>query len=205
MDAIKTYPKYVAPTLGKFLHKVYLYMRYGYLHYTVIEIPQGKNLVEIDRKIIDCYDVTFCRVSRQRRREKGESNVIYLRYDRLFILMATEGNHGKFGDIYHLNFTSAPYHFRGYSIGIKRGKPHLQISPRRFKVITGQVEAIALHNKAKVVAYFRRISPFQFEGVTTQKWELMKAVNHRRKAAGLPRLKWEEVKGWRIDNGKRSR
>ena len=173
-------------------------MRYGYLHYTVIEIPEGKDLEKIDRKIIDCYEVTFCRTTRQRRREKGQSNVIYIRYDRLFILMATDGNHGKFGEIPHYNFTSSPFHFRGYSLGIKEGKPHLQISPRRFKVIKGQVDKIALHNKTKVVAYFRRISPFRFEGITTQKWKLMKAVNKRRKVAGLPRLKWEEVKGWQV-------
>ncbi len=44
--------RYVAERLGSFLGKIaYNYARYGYHWYAVREIPEGKDLGEVDRKI----------------------------------------------------------------------------------------------------------------------------------------------------------
>ncbi len=200
MGAVRNSPIYVADSLGWFLSKMALYLRYGYFFYSVIEIPEGRDLEKIDQKIVKTYEVSFCRVKRKRRREKGLSNAIYIRFDHIFILMATEGEHGYFGEIPFRDFRDEPLHFSGYSIGIKNGKPNVIISPKRFKAIRKQVSAIALHNETKLTSYFQRISPFKFAGISQQRWKLFREVNKRRKVAGLPQLEWEAAKGWRKKN-----
>ena len=197
MGAVRNSPIYVADSLGWFLSKMALYLRYEYFFYSVIEIPEGRDLEKIDQKIIKTYQVSFCRVKRKRRKEKGLSNVIYIRFGHTFILMANEGEHGYFGEIPFRDFRDEPFHFSGYSIGIKNGKANVIISPKRFKAIKKQVSGIALHNETKVTSYFQRISPFRFSGVNQQRWKLFREVNKRRKVAGIPQIEWEMAKEWR--------
>lgn len=197
MDANVTMAKYEAKTLGLFLSKVMLYMRYGYVRYAVREIPATKDIVEVDRKILTAYGVTFHRTSRATRRKKGLANVVYIRFHHTFILLATYGTHEAFDRIVSRNFNTTPLHFRGYSLGIKQSKPHLIIAPTRYKAIRKELQNIALHNQSKVTAYFQRISPFRFAGINQQKWKLFVEVNKRRKVAGLARIEWAEAKKWK--------
>ena len=189
--------KYEVATLGLFLSKIILYMRYGYVRYAVRKIPLTKNVNQVDKKIITAYSVTFHRTIRANRRKKGLANVVYIRFYHTFILLATSGTHEAFDKIVSRNFHTTPLHFRAYSLGIKQGKPHLIITPKRYKAIRKELQNIALHNQSKVTAYFQRISPFRFAGINQQKWKLFVEVNKRRKIAGLARIEWSEAKKWR--------
>lgn len=198
---MKTMAKYEADTLGIFLSKVMCYMRYGYLRYAVREIPATKDLYQVDRKILVAYSVTFHRTTRANRRKKRLANVVYIRFNHTFILLASHGTHEAFERIVSRNFHTTPLHFRGYSLGIKQGKPHLIIAPTRYQAIRSELQNIALHNQSKVTAYFQRISPFRFAGINQQKWTLFLEVNKRRKVAGLARIEWTQARQWKRSRG----
>ena len=194
IHANKKRTKYEVQTLGQFLSKVCLYLRYGYVRYAVREIPEGKDLAKIDEKILENYQVTYRHMTRARRKQKGLANVVYVRFGQTFILMATPGEHAAFDNIVSRDFRESPFHFSGYSIGIKNKKPNIIIEPKRFKRIHKKAHAIALHNPGRVTAYLHSMSPFRFAGVNDQRWKLFLEVNKRRKVARISRIKWGEVK-----------
>ncbi len=181
--------KYEVHTLGQFLAKVAFYLRYGYFRYAVREIPAGKDLAKIDKKILENYQVTYRRIVRARRKKRGLANVVYIRFGQTFILMATSGEHTAFERIAARDFREVPFHFSGYSIGVKNKKPHIMIEPKRFQRIHRRALKIALHNPGRVTAYLHNMSPFRFAGVNDQRWKLFREVNKRRKIAQLPRIK----------------
>ena len=199
MQSLK--PKHQADTLGEFLWKVALYMRYGYLRYAVRTIPEGKEFTKVDENIQRDFSVSRNRMERMRRRKKGLANVVFVRFNHTVIRLATDGTHELFDKIDALDFRQNPLHFSGYSIGIKGHKPYIQITGRRFKAIRKQGQGIALHNHRKVTDYVQRISPFSFSGVADQRWKLVKEINRRRKKAGVPRIQWEEAKRWKGRRG----
>jgi hypothetical protein len=161
--------KYEAETLGIFLWKVaYHYVKYGYSLYAVREIPEGKYLDGIDLKIRSAYNVTYCWMTRLRRKKDGLSNVVYIRYRRSFILLGTPGVHESFSRIVVHDINTVPLHFKGYSIGIKGGKPSVMITAHRMKKIAVIAFRIALHQERKVTAFFKGISPYTFPGVVGQ-------------------------------------
>ncbi len=83
---------YQAKTLGIFLKKVaFDYARYGYTEYALREIPEGKDIGEVEEKLIKQYRVTRCRMERARRKKAGRANVVLLMHRRWFVLLGTQG------------------------------------------------------------------------------------------------------------------
>ncbi len=180
---------YEVDSLGVFLRKIaFDYLRHGYKRYAFRTIPPGKDLPGIDRKIIQNYQVSFCRSTRLRRARKGLANVIYLRHQDRFILTASDGLNEAFDKIHYLYFQEQPLLIDGYTIGVKRNKPCIMIQPRRWAHIRSNILAVALHNQAKVENLFQTISPFSFPEVIRQKRKLLDEVNQKRKTAGLPKI-----------------
>ncbi len=163
----------------------YHYVKYGYSLYAVREIPEGKDLDGIDLKIRSAYNVTYCRMTRLRRKKEGLSNVVYIRYRRFFILLGTPGAHESFSRIVVHDINTVPLHFKEYSIEIKGGKASVMISGDRMKKISAIAFCIALHRERSVTAFFKGISPYTFPGVVGQIRALLFRVNKRRKKAGL--------------------
>ncbi len=182
--------QYKVKKLGQFLFKLNHYMRYGYVHYYIREIPGHKDLSEVDRKLLLTYDVTNNRMLRAKRKREGIRNLVYIRFGQTFILLATEGKSPAFDRLKFLNFTDSPLYFSHYSIGIKQNKPYIQIEPLRYKQLKKVAEKIALHQHDKVEKFLLKVSPFSFKGVSDQRWKLYKLVNLKRKKAGLARIKW---------------
>ena len=193
--------------LKKLLRQLNLYINYGYVRYALRTIPEDKDLKIIDEKISKVYAVTYCRTTRARRKKAGKANVIYLRLNRSFILLASEGEeHEACNKISSTNFLDRSLYFSGYSIGTKnqnvRGRGVLprawiEIAEERYSSIRKQLQGLALHNHQKVTDYFCRISPFYFAGINQQKWKLLLETNRTRKRAGLPQIKWSDIKKWR--------
>jgi hypothetical protein len=191
--------RYVAERLGSFLGKIaYNYARYGYHWYAVREIPEGKDLGEVDRKILTAYGVTYQHMRRKRRRAEGWANVAYVRYGRWFILLGTTGRHESFTRICRKHLLEEPLYFGGYIVALHDGEVTVLVSPRRWKRIRELAHRIALHNEAKVFHFFHtwldgKAAPFSFPGVMKQKTTLLAEVNTRRRVAGLtpiPPLVW---------------
>ena len=207
-------PKYVAPTLGVFLHKIAIdYVRHGYYRYYQVKVNENKidQLERIDRKIVKSYKVTYHHTTRSLRKKRGEANIAYVRFGLDIILLATDGELPKgikadqFKDV-----REKPIGYKGYTIEVRRimrkgaiedFTPILRLSLRRHKAIRKQLLSISLHNRQKVVYYFQRISPFMYPGILHQKWYLLKTVNKKRKAGGLKPISWIEAKKWKYTKG----
>jgi hypothetical protein len=187
---------FVVSTLPKYLTRCSQYVRHGYLFYTVGEVPSGKDPDCVDAKLLDRYQISRCRMTRTLRKRVGEGNVVYLRLGDRFILMASEGEHHFFQDERPNDCRERPIIISGYSIGVRGGKPSVELAPDRFRVIAHKAFAIALHNPAKVTAFFAGLSYLKFNGVIRQQKKLLDSVNDKRRSAGLPLIGVGEI--WRL-------
>lgn len=184
---------YEVKTLGELLWKTSMYIRYGYVRYVLRTIPSGKDPEQIATKLILHYDITYNRDIRKQRRKKGQANVVLLCLGHQFLLLATNGEQPEFEKIDSLEFSVNPLQFSGYSIGVKQGKPYIQMTSRRFRGIKKTLSWMAVHDHNRVTRYMKEISPFSFKGVSDQRWKLIKLVNQKRKKAGLSRIRWSDI------------
>jgi hypothetical protein len=151
--------KYEAISLGEFLRKIAIdYLRYGYTRYAFRTIPDGKNLYEIDAKIMKVYGCTFSRALRHHRRRKGLASVVYIRFKNRFILVASGGSNEAFDKIDSLDFHSTPLHVDGYTIGVKRNKPCVMIKPsssppRQFCWVIAEDDKLVHNKEIRVVSW----------------------------------------------------
>jgi DNA-binding Lrp family transcriptional regulator len=181
--------KYEAHSLGEMLRKVAIdYVRYGYYRYLIAEIPRKKDPKLVDDTIIKTYGVTYNYRSRALRKEAGGAVVVYVRFGHRFILLATEGSHPEVEKREFLDCRVKPIQLSGYTVGVKGGKPNVQMSLKRYRALKKLLSQIALHNEKKLNDFFRRLSPFKFPGILRQQKKLLKMVNAKRKKAGLLKI-----------------
>lgn len=179
--------------LGQFLFKLNHYLRYGYIYYYSRTIPTHKDAAKIDTKLVLLYDVTYNRRLRAARKKKGIRNIIYLRYQSQFILLATEGTHKQFDRLKFCDFRTQSFHFYYYSIMVKNEKPSIRIQQKIYIQRRKKARIIAHHQHEKVEGFLKEISPYSFKGINEQRWKLYKLVNQKRKTAGLKRIKWKNI------------
>lgn len=181
--------KHAVPTLGFFLRRIAIdYMRYGYYRWALRFIPPERDPQKLDAKLIDAYGVTACRTTRMRQRRQGLAVVQYVRWEHTFVLLATEGTHEQFGRLRSYDAREAPLHIGAYTIGY-RASSHVVVVQVRQQVWLALSKRIHLHALSDRAAMEMRINslPFyRFPGVTGQLRDLVKAINQRRRVAGLP-------------------
>ena len=86
--------KYEATSVTGFVQRIATcLLRHGYVHYVQGVVPAGKDPRAIDQKLLGKYEVVQNEWQRARRKERGLANLQYLRHERTFVLMATEGYH----------------------------------------------------------------------------------------------------------------
>ena len=165
------------------------------MQYYSRDIPEGKVKSDIDKKLVLLYNVTKDRNLRARRKKEGLRNILYFRYKERFILLATKGIHREFDRLLFEDFRITPFLFFHYSIKIKNQKPDIRITQKHFQILRKKALIIATHNQRKVEEFLREVSPYSFKGINQQRWKLYLLINQKRKAAGLVRVKWNDVKG----------
>jgi hypothetical protein len=181
--------KYEAHSLGELLRKVAIdYVRYGYYRYLVIEIPRKKDPKLIDEKILKNYDITYHCTKRARLKLKGQAVTVYVRFGHRFVLLATEGTNTELEKRNFFDCRVKPISLSGYTVGVKGGKPNVQMSLKRYRGLRKLLSQTALHNEGKLRDFFGRISPFKFPGILRQQQKLLHMVNAKRKKAGLTRI-----------------
>jgi hypothetical protein len=192
-------------------------LRHGYVYYVQGLVPEGKDPRATDVKILNKYDVVQSESKRARRKQRGLANLQYLRFERTFVLMATEGAHFLFDkekknlrDIRQLPIT-----IDGYSIYLKQGdfkkklsrdaervrddKWHARvlISKERFKDIRAYFLDIACRRKVDVLVAEINALPFEpYKPVWRQLRKLVLLINEKRKAAGYAAVPMTAVR-WR--------
>jgi hypothetical protein len=99
------------------------YIGRGYHYYASGWIPAGKDPRQVDAKLIRQYGIDLPKWTRaRRRRNQGKAGIQYLRHERFFVLLATEGKHSFFEEECAIRDVRAtPIVYCGYSVGLRGG------------------------------------------------------------------------------------
>jgi hypothetical protein len=198
----------VAASLAGFIQELAVScVAHGYFFYVTGEIPPDKDPVCTDEKIITRYGIGISRWARCRRKRAGLANVRFLRHGPFFVIIATQGEHPFFtdeaGQIHDIR--RRPIRFAGYSVGCGKsrrdGSLHVSVRIHRevFSSLKEYFRDIAVHRPAEIIGQGLRALPFEpYAPVRNQLRILLRAVNRRRKAAGLELVPWDAIPRRRV-------
>jgi len=194
----------VATSLEGFVQQLACnYLPHGYWYYVVGRIPARKDPPAIDAKMLDKYVLARSYAGRNRRKRRGLANVHYLRLDRIFILLATAGQHEFFVEeaCSLRDFRRVPLQNGGYSISVKRDGPsqrtkgltrwrsHVRIAPEAYKELRSHLLELAVHrSEHKLSVEFASIPYARYAPVRRQLLNILREVNRRRRRAGFGKL-----------------
>lgn len=209
MEAKKRlYPyRFEATTPEGFLQQLTAnYLAHGYFFYVTGWVPEGKDPRSVDAKLLAKYGIALSPSSRARRKAAGAANLHYLRYDRLFLLLATHGHHPFFeeeaGTIRDVRRT--PIQFGGHSIRVVRGnylakhspdEPAVRDDKLRVRVLIARdryadlkalfLERSLVWSAERLVAEFMNLPYVSYAPVRRQLLALLGRINRRRKEGRL--------------------
>jgi hypothetical protein len=176
------------------------YLRHGYWFYVTGWIKPGKLPEQIDRKLIDKYQIAVGERERAARKRRGLANMQYIRYRNWFLLMATEGHHSFKQDERKQirDCRRVPIRFEGYSISYRRsgltppggGSPKwhacVRIDSPTCKRLKGFLLDRATHRSVESLARdFARVPYARYAPVRRQLLTICKAVNEARARTGF--------------------
>ena len=156
----------------------------GYFFYVSGWIPEGKDPLKVDAKLMERYLVTDSKWVRYRRRQRGEANVRYLRLGLFFVLIATEGTHPFFElEATVEDFRTTALRFHGLRIGAWQDRkgdwhPSVKLGPRRLERL---VETLSVADERSVATLLARVPGKKFKPV---QWQLRKALRSRDRSTG---------------------
>src|SRR5262245_20265916 len=142
------------------------YLRHGYWFYVTGKVPEWKDPCAVDEKLMAKYDIAISESTRRRRKKLGYANLQYLRYDRLFVILATAGKH-RFREIESgavRDIRRVPIRFHGYSVSYRPGgrtrkveqdprwHAHVEIERERYKELRDYLLDLAVHRNATELA-----------------------------------------------------
>ncbi len=198
--------RYECSTVEGFIQQLAVaYVARGYWFYVSGVIPDRKEPIKTDEKILTQYGVRISKWARARKKKAGQSNIHYLRHGRFWVLVATHGE-GLFFTSEGANvrdFRKQPLVYHGYSVSSRRsrggGSRHasVRIERRQYLVLKAYFEEMA--TKWSVERLGRELAALPFERyapVRNQLFMVRRAVNRKRKAAGLELVPQESVP-WR--------
>jgi hypothetical protein len=171
------------------------YVGRGYLFYVAGSVPEHKEPREVDRKIIQKYEIDSSKWTRFRRRRLGFASVQYIRFARFFILIASQGLHRFFDEerIIH-DVRRRPIRFAGYSVSLKLGRdgrwhPSVRIEAVEFYFLKRSFLQMALTcNFDLLAARFAGLHFVPYAPIRQQYSTLLRLVNRVRGKAGLETL-----------------
>lgn len=184
----------------------------GYRYYFVGEVKPDKRPESLDARLLTDYDADLPKWRRERRKLAGVANFRYLRHERWFILLATEGSAPRFWqedkerirDVRH-----TPIRFAGYSISYRQGgwkdrrlwqdpavrerdmKWHarVQLDAETYAGLKAYMLNIAVHRQADFLAREFLGLPYQpYRPVREQLFAILRSVNRLRQLAGYQRV-----------------
>jgi len=182
---------------------------HGYWFYVTGRVPDGKDPFRIDAKLIAKYGVALSRQQRARRKLVGLANLQYVRWGRLWILLATHGDHPFFAeggervrDVRH-----CPLQVAGYSLTVRRGgflkkspgderqtpdtkrRVRVQIARERYRDLKADLLELALRRSVEELG--RALGGVAFEPyapIRRQLLNLLRLMNAKRQEAGLAKI-----------------
>jgi hypothetical protein len=179
--------RYVATSVGGFVQQLAVaYVARRYHFYSAAFVPDGKDPLAVDAKLLARYRIDVSKWERMRRKREGLANVQYLRFDRFFVLVATEGAHRFFEDEPYRDFRRRPLYFAGYSISCRGGHPHVRLSLGQYALLKAWLLELAPRRScAAMCRAFASLDVEAYAPVRRQLLNLHRKVNEARNAAGL--------------------
>lgn len=167
------------------------YLRHGYWFYVNGWVPEHKDPRIVDAKLISRYGIDISKWARLRRKRLEQANIQYLRHDRYFVLLATHGQHRFFIEESRSirDARCTPIRYAGYSVSYRANHPHVRIDARQIRVLTAHLLSIAKRTDAQSLIAILWGLPFApYAPVRRQMFNLVRAINREREAAGLALL-----------------
>lgn len=170
------------------------YVARGYFFYVTGRIPPGKDRRAVDEKLVERYQIDLSKWARARRKQLGRASVQYLRHEDFFTIIATHGEHPFFEregrnvrDIRRLALKYA-----GYAVSFRGEHVQVRIDLPQYRLLKAWFEEEATRRSAESLARAFYELPFEpYHLVKRQEFNLLRAVNRRRKVAGLPLVPFE--------------
>lgn len=165
------------------------YVARGYFFYVTGRIPEPKDPGRVDEKLIARYQIDLSKWARARRKQLGQASVQYLRHLDYFVIVATHGKH-RFYELEGENVRDArrrAIRYAGYAVGFRGGHVQVRIDLPQYRLLKAWFEEEATRRGVAFLAKAFYDLPFEpYYLVRKQEFNLLRAVNRRRKAAGLP-------------------
>lgn len=193
------------------------YLRHGYYFFVQGRVPDGRDPYEIDKKLLEKFEIALTTGQRCYRKRLGLANVHYLRYagTNEWVMVATHGRHVWWEEHHHpcpqrnqvKDAREVPIVFQGYSIRVRQGH-YLRKLPGesraqpdrslRVRVMIGRaayrylkaefLEAATRKSATDLAAKFSRL-PFEpYAPIRKQLLQILRMVNAKRRTAALDRL-----------------
>lgn len=179
----------VAASLAGFVQQVAVsYVANKYWFYVAGAVPEGKDLAAVDAKFIKLYELSISKYVRCRRRKAGEAGVQYIRLGRFFLILATHGEHLFFVREKTMirDVRRCPIKVGGYAIGYRSGRVSVRIEKTEYRWVKDAFVKRSLNAKERLEAAFAKLPYEPYGPVRSQLLAVLRAVNRRRSAAGLP-------------------
>jgi len=167
------------------------YVGRGYWFYVLGEIPEQKDPLVVDERLIAKYGIAVGKATRARRKAAGLANVQYIRYRRTFVLLATQGKHPFFDQEGSLvrDAREVPIKFGGYAISYRAGHPHVRIEQGLYLELKAYLSGIAVHRTSEsLTGEFGRLVFEPYAPIRSQLFGILRNVNRRRHIAGFEPL-----------------
>lgn len=164
------------------------YLSNGYFFFVQGWVPEGKDPKAVDKKLLEKYGIAISKWSRARRKQAGLANMQYIRFGRMFLLMATHGKHKFFeeekGTI--KDARKSPIRAFGYAISHRGGHSHVRIDLNEYKRLKAHLMGLAKHREATTIEGEFFSVPFEpYAPVRRQLINIWRAVNQLRKESGF--------------------
>ena len=158
-------------------------------------MPEGKDGACVDQKLMERYGVGISKFARARRKQQGRANVHYIRFGRLWVLLATDGEHETFFRYEGANIRDArvtPIRVGVYAVSHRGGHASVRIEQREYLKQKAYLVELAKHRRKETIeAQFEKLRFVPYAPVRRQLLCIFRAVNKARRAAGFQELsKW---------------
>lgn len=165
------------------------YVARGYFFYVPGRIPEGKDRQRVDEKLVERYQIDLSKWTRARRKQLGQASVQYLRHEDFFVIVATHGKH-RFFELEGEGVRDArrrAIRYAGYAVGFRGGHVQVRIDLPQYRLLKTWFEEEATRRSVASLAKAFYDLPFEpYYLVRRQEFNLLRSVNRRRRAAGLP-------------------
>lgn len=167
----------------------------GYFFYVLGKVPEGKDPLAVDRKLVGKYGLDVSKWARYRQKKRGEAKIQYLRHKGTFVLVATHGHSSFFAEEPFKDLRRSPLKVFGYALSHRGGHSHVRVELEEFKRLRQHFAGSAVKRSEAELFSMLRGLPFEpYAPVRRQYLQLLRDVNRRRKAAGLERVRVEAVR-----------